>query len=217
MIGCHACTTACKSENDVPLSVTRTYVKSVDVGTFPTARRAFQVTRCNQCDDAPCVAACPTTAMFRRPDGIVDFDKSICIGCKACIAACPYDAIFINPRDHSAEKCNFCAHRLDMSLEPACVVVCPTEAIIIGDMDDPSTKVAQIINRQPVSVRVLKRKRTRSCFIAARIKPHSIRLLLERPAAVFTHGRRSRRDPMKLVPDIRVAHANSSAAAMSFV
>ena len=29
-IGCHACTTACKSENEVPLGVTRTYVKSVE-------------------------------------------------------------------------------------------------------------------------------------------------------------------------------------------
>ncbi len=38
-IGCHACTTACKSENEVPLSVTRTYVKYVDVGEFPQARR----------------------------------------------------------------------------------------------------------------------------------------------------------------------------------
>src|SRR5262245_65126394 len=75
-IGCHACTTACKSENEVPLSVTRTYVKYVEVGVFPEARRAFQVTRCNQCDDAPCVAACPTSAMFRRDDGIVDFDKA---------------------------------------------------------------------------------------------------------------------------------------------
>src|SRR6266536_5322342 len=109
-IGCHACTTVCKSENEVPLSVTRTYVKSVDAGTFPQARRAFQVTRCNQCEDAPCVTACPTSAMFTRPDGIVDFDKGACIGCKACMAACPYDAIFINPQDHSAEKCNFCAH-----------------------------------------------------------------------------------------------------------
>ena len=51
-IGCHACTTACKSENEVPVGVTRTFVKSVDIGTFPTARRAFQVTRCNQCQDA---------------------------------------------------------------------------------------------------------------------------------------------------------------------
>ena len=152
-IGCHACTTACKSENLVPLSVTRTYVKYVDVGEFPQTRRAFQVTRCNQCDDAPCTHACPTRAMFRRPDGIVDFDKSICIGCKACIAACPYDAIFINPDDHSAEKCNFCAHRVDSGLEPACVVVCPTEAILIGDLDDPLAKVTQLINRDVVNVR----------------------------------------------------------------
>ncbi len=135
-IGCHACSTACKSENQVPLSVNRTYVKSVDVGLFPQGRRNFQVTRCNQCADPPCAAACPTTAMFRRPDGIVDFDKSICIGCKACIAACPYDAIFINPDDHSAEKCNFCAHRIDVGLQPACVVVCPTQAIIVGDRHD---------------------------------------------------------------------------------
>ncbi|HEU4597930.1 MAG TPA: 4Fe-4S dicluster domain-containing protein [Pyrinomonadaceae bacterium] len=152
-IGCHACTTACKSENLVPLSVTRTYVKHVDVGEFPQARRAHQVTRCNQCAHAPCVTACPTAAMFKRPDGIVDFDKSICIGCKACMAACPYDAIFINPEDHSAEKCNFCAHRIDAGLEPACVVVCPVEAILVGDLNDPDSRVAQIVNRDTVNVR----------------------------------------------------------------
>jgi Fe-S-cluster-containing dehydrogenase component/formate-dependent nitrite reductase membrane component NrfD len=152
-IGCHACTVACKSENEVPVAVTRTYVKYVEQGFFPNARRAFQVTRCNMCEDAPCVTACPTSAMFRRPDGIVDFDKSACIGCKACIAACPYDAIFINPTDHSAEKCNFCAHRLDVGLEPACVVVCPTEAILVGDMNDPSSRVAQIVGREAVTVR----------------------------------------------------------------
>jgi Fe-S-cluster-containing dehydrogenase component len=152
-VGCHACTTACKSENEVPLSVTRTYVKYADVGVFPQARRAFQVTRCNQCEDPPCANACPTRAMHQRPDGIVDFDKSICIGCKACIAACPYDAIFINPEDHSAEKCNFCAHRIDVGLEPACVVVCPTEAIMVGDMNDPGSRVAQMAHRQAVTVR----------------------------------------------------------------
>jgi Fe-S-cluster-containing dehydrogenase component/formate-dependent nitrite reductase membrane component NrfD len=152
-IGCHACTTACKSENEVPLSVTRTYVKYVDVGVFPEAHRAFQVTRCNQCEEAPCAVACPTTAMYRREDGIVDFDKSVCIGCKACIAACPYDAIFINPDDHGAEKCNFCAHRLDVGLEPACVVVCPTESILVGDLADPRSRVAQIVHRDPVAVR----------------------------------------------------------------
>ncbi|MCY4086490.1 MAG: polysulfide reductase NrfD [Actinomycetia bacterium] len=152
-IGCHACTTACKSENEVPVGVNRTYVKSVEVGTYPQVQRTFQVTRCNQCDDAPCVTACPTSAMFGRPDGIVDFDKSACIGCKACMAACPYDAIFINPDDHSAEKCNFCAHRLDIGLEPACVVVCPTDAILVGDLNDPTSRVADLTRREPVAVR----------------------------------------------------------------
>ena len=159
-IGCHACTTACKSENEVPLSVTRTFVKYVDAGVFPEAKRSFQVTRCNQCEEPPCVDACPTSAMFRRADGIVDFDKSACIGCKACIAACPYDAIFINPADHSAEKCNFCAHRLDVGLEPACVVVCPTEALLVGDLNDPESQVAKVVHRDSVTVR-RPEKRTR--------------------------------------------------------
>jgi Fe-S-cluster-containing dehydrogenase component len=152
-IGCHACSTACKSENLVPLSVNRTYVKYADVGRYPQTRRAFQVTRCNQCEDPPCAIACPTAAMHQRADGIVDFDKSACIGCKARIAACPYDAIFINPEDHSAEKCNFCAQRIDIGLEPACVVVCPTEAILVGDLNDGVSKVAHTVGREPVNVR----------------------------------------------------------------
>src|SRR6266496_5778519 len=172
-IGCHACTTACKSENEVPLSVTRTYVKSVDVGVFPQARRAFQVTRCNQCEDAPCVAACPTGAMFTRPDGIVDFDKGACIGCKACMAACPYDAIFINPEDHSAEKCNFCAHRIDAGLEPACVVVCPTQAILVGQADD--SPAASIAAREPVAVPARRRGPGPSCSTGARPRRRWIR------------------------------------------
>lgn len=152
-IGCHACSTACKSENLVPLGVHRTYVKAVETGVFPQVRRNFQVTRCNQCENPPCVAICPTKAMYQRDDGIVDFDKSICIGCKACMAACPYDAIFINPDDHTAEKCNLCAHRIVIGLEPACVTICPTEAILIGNANDPNDKVTKIIHREPVTVR----------------------------------------------------------------
>lgn len=152
-IGCHACTTACKMEHSVPLGVTRTYVKQVEVGVYPTVRRHFQVTRCNQCEHAPCVDICPVTAMYQRPDGIVDFNRAVCIGCKACIAACPYDAIYIDPESHSAEKCNFCAHRIDQALEPACVIVCPERAIIVGDLNDPLSEVSQLVSREKTEVR----------------------------------------------------------------
>jgi Fe-S-cluster-containing dehydrogenase component/formate-dependent nitrite reductase membrane component NrfD len=152
-IGCHACTTACKSEHDVPVGVNRTWVKQVEKGTFPDTRRLFSVMRCNHCTDAPCVEICPTEALYTRDDGIVDFDKDRCIGCKSCMQACPYDALYIDPETMTAAKCNYCAHRIDVGLEPACVNVCPEHAIISGDMDDPNTEIAELLARQPVKTR----------------------------------------------------------------
>jgi Fe-S-cluster-containing dehydrogenase component/formate-dependent nitrite reductase membrane component NrfD len=152
-IGCHACSTACKSENEVPLGVYRTWVKYVETGTYPDTRRHFQVTRCNHCANPPCVRICPVEAMFQRDDGIVEFDNNICIGCKACMQACPYDAIHIDPNSSTAAKCNYCAHRIDIGLEPACVVVCPEQAIIAGDMNDPRAEISQLLARQDVTVR----------------------------------------------------------------
>lgn len=152
-IGCHACTTACKAEHDVPIGVNRTWVKQVEKGEFPNTRRVFSVLRCNHCTDAPCVEICPVEALFIRDDGIVDFDKRRCIGCKSCMQACPYDALYIDPGTHTAAKCNYCAHRIDLGLEPACVNVCPEHAIISGDMDDPESEIAQLLGREVVTVR----------------------------------------------------------------
>jgi Fe-S-cluster-containing dehydrogenase component/formate-dependent nitrite reductase membrane component NrfD len=152
-IGCHACSTACKAENQVPLGVNRTWVKYVEKGAFPDVRRMFQVTRCNHCANPPCVRICPVAAMYQRADGIVDFDPEVCIGCKACLQACPYDAIYIDPESHSAAKCHFCAHRVEVGLEPACVVVCPERAIVAGDLDDAGSEISRLVAREPVSVR----------------------------------------------------------------
>ncbi len=141
-IGCHACTVACKSENDVPLGSFRTWVKYTEQGEFPDVKRGFAVLRCNQCTEAPCVEICPTSALTKRPDGIVDLNPDHCIGCKSCMHGCPYDALYINPHSGVAEKCHFCAHRTEIGLAPACAVVCPTEAIIPGDFDDPNSRVS---------------------------------------------------------------------------
>ena len=152
-IGCHACTVACKSEHDVPLGVNRTWLKYIETGEFPNTGRTFSVMRCNHCDDAPCMTICPTSALHRAPNGVVDFDDSRCIGCKACMNACPYDAIYINPATNTAHKCNFCNHRVEVGLEPACVVVCPTHAIVTGDLDDPNSEISRIRSRDKTAVR----------------------------------------------------------------
>jgi len=152
-IGCHACTVACKSEHDVPLGVNRTWVKYIETGTFPDVARKFTVMRCNQCDDAPCMTICPTNALFRADNGVVDFQDDNCIGCKSCMNACPYDALYINPETNTAHKCNMCNHRVEVGLEPSCQIVCPTEAITIGDLDDPTSKISQLIAANDTQVR----------------------------------------------------------------
>ncbi len=152
-IGCHACTVACKSEHDVPVGVNRTHVKYIETGTYPDSTREFSVHRCNHCEDSPCTTICPTTALFTRSDGIVDFDDDRCIGCKSCMQACPYDALYINPNTGTAAKCNYCAHRIENSYEPACVIVCPVEAIVSGDLDDPNSNLSQLIAENETKVR----------------------------------------------------------------
>ncbi len=152
-IGCHACTVACKAEHQVPIGVNRTWVKYIEKGVFPDTTRHFSVMRCNHCSDAPCVEICPVSALTTRSDGIVDFDNRRCIGCKACMQACPYDALYLDPESHTAAKCNYCAHRVDIGLEPACVNVCPEHAIVSGDLDDPQSEIAGLLAKEQVSVR----------------------------------------------------------------
>lgn len=152
-IGCHACTVACKEEHNIPIGVNRTWVKYIEKGNYPDTRRHFAVLRCNHCDDAPCIEICPTVALFRRSDGIVDFDNERCIGCKSCMQACPYDALYIDPERNTAAKCNFDASRVEMGYKPACEVVCPTQAILSGDLDNPNSAVSKRIALEKVTVR----------------------------------------------------------------
>ena len=91
--------------------------------------------------------------MYQRNDGIVEFDSNVCIGCKACMQACPYDAIHIDPNTSTIAKCHYCAHRVEIGLQPACVVVCPEQAIIAGDMNDPTTEISHLLAWQDVTVR----------------------------------------------------------------
>ncbi len=67
--------------------------------------------------------------------------------------ACPYDALYIDPQTHTAAKCNYCAHRVDVGLEPACVNVCPTQAIVSGDLSDPESRISKLKKEQAVVAR----------------------------------------------------------------
>jgi len=159
---------ACREENDVPPGVYRTWVEryrvdakggvQVDVATSDTHRfepvsgevvKAFFVPKlCNHCEKSVCSQVCPVGASYTTRDGVVLVDKQQCIGCGYCVQACPYGTRFINPRDHTADKCTLCYHRITRGLPPACVQACPVEARLFGDLKDPKSRINTILRQR---------------------------------------------------------------------
>ncbi|MBI4313056.1 MAG: 4Fe-4S dicluster domain-containing protein [Chloroflexi bacterium] len=118
----------------------------------------FMPTPCMQCQNAPCVNACPVGATFATPEGTVLIDQQRCIGCRLCMAACPYDRRFFNwgtppvplesvLADYHVEhqipaqrgtvmKCDFCPDMARAGKLPYCAQACPTNAIYYGDLEE---------------------------------------------------------------------------------
>lgn len=168
-VGCQGCVIACKAENGTPPSIHWMKVLEKEEGEFPYARRSFTPVRCNHCDDPPCVTACPTGAIVKRPDGIVVVDKDVCIGVMACMTACPYYVPYrwdeeegyfgdgLTPYEKekysqfkkgSAMKCHFCYHRIDEGRPPACVETCPADALNFGDLDDKESRINTLLRQK---------------------------------------------------------------------
>ncbi|MFX1561482.1 MAG: 4Fe-4S dicluster domain-containing protein, partial [Promethearchaeota archaeon] len=77
---------------------------------------------CRNCEDAPCIAACPEKAIKRTSKGIVIVNSKKCVGHGECVKACPYYAIRIHPDTGKAFKCIQCGQ---------CVDRCPADAIFL--------------------------------------------------------------------------------------
>ena len=168
--GCQACSIACKTEFDVPVGGVRSWVEHHEAGVFPNTERRMMPRLCNHCSEPPCVDACPVeNATYKRDDGIVVVDDTLCIGCAKCVEACPYDARFMNPfkgdpkltkGNGVADKCDFCLHRISRGVAPSCVNTCPGKARIFGDLNDPTSEIAKLVAEYDTTV-LLRDKKTK--------------------------------------------------------
>ncbi len=152
-IGCKSCQVACKSENDVPTGVYRTWVKEVEKGSYPYVKRHFIPLFCNQCENAACTTVCPVKATYHNEEGIVVIDPHRCIGCGYCMAACPYAMRFIHPTRGVAQKCDWCWNRVrEGEGPPACVRSCPGGALHFGETADKKSVISKLLATRKTTV-----------------------------------------------------------------
>jgi Fe-S-cluster-containing hydrogenase component 2 len=125
-IGCRSCELACALENDGIMAAGRSRIAVISFVESRVYGLPYHFpTTCRQCEDAPCLIACPENAIGEDLQGgrIVRVDTEQCTGCGLCERACPFGAIPIDPVSRKAYKCELCDG------DPACVVICPTDAI----------------------------------------------------------------------------------------
>ncbi len=93
---CKACTVGCMVEQKSPPGIMYRPVYEKESGIFPNVKRLFTPRPCQQCDEPPCVDACPNKgegkATWKAKNGIVMINYEQCIGCGRCVIACPYKA-----------------------------------------------------------------------------------------------------------------------------
>jgi Fe-S-cluster-containing dehydrogenase component len=110
---------------------------NVEVKPSRNQRLYFMTLPCMQCEKPACAASCPTNAIYKREkDGVVLIDKAKCIGCQYCLHACPYGAINFDKDNNVADKCTYCAHKLDRGEQPACVSKCPGFSLDLKRKED---------------------------------------------------------------------------------
>ena len=175
-IACETCIEICLQVNRPPPGPA--WRKSIEheIEDNPNGRQLFLTMSCMHCENPTCLEVCPTCATYRRPDGIVDINLDLCVGCGSCVVACPYQARSIAKSDILSKeitaknkdrigvctKCNFCLQHIDAGLAqglkpgtdseatPRCVRFCLADALYFGDLDDPKSEVSGLIRDNKV-------------------------------------------------------------------
>jgi anaerobic dimethyl sulfoxide reductase subunit B (iron-sulfur subunit) len=156
--GCKACQVACKDKHNLEVGRLWRRVYEVSGGDWQRQGRAWTTSAfaynlslaCNHCERPICMEVCPTTAIYKRSDGIVLIDEGKCIGCRYCSWACPYGAMQYDLNKGKMTKCTFCADELDEGRSPACVVACPLRALEFGDLEDLEAKYGSLKDVYPM-------------------------------------------------------------------
>lgn len=118
--GCGLCESVCSLVHTRTTNPARSRIRVVR----EEPEGVYIPTFCQQCEDAPCIAACPTVAIGRNQlTGAIEVDRDLCALCEQCIEACPFRGIYPDEIDQVVIACDLCGGA------PNCVLFCETKAL----------------------------------------------------------------------------------------
>jgi len=130
--GCRLCELVCAVKHDGISNPMRSRIKVMKW----EMEGLYIPMSCQQCQDAPCVKACPVKALSRDEDlGRVVVDYDVCIGCRTCVSVCPFGAMSFNTIDRKVFKCDLCEG------DPQCVRFCDRKAVDFVSPDEVSIEI----------------------------------------------------------------------------
>lgn len=139
-LGCKSCEIGCAVEHSQSKDLFMAILETPTPQSRVTVEIAGDVSvplQCRHCEDAPCVAICPTKAIEKLGTGEpVLIKEEFCIGCKWCILVCPFGIIKLSRDGKIITKCDLCLERLEEERNPACVESCPTGALQYKRIDE---------------------------------------------------------------------------------
>lgn len=160
-IGCRACVTRCKQVNELPADrreldgapydapmdlsqSTKNIIKLAQDGD----KQAYVKMQCMHCVDPACVSVCMAGALHKTENGIVAYNKDVCVGCRYCQVGCPFDTPKFewDAAFPVIVKCELCRTRDE---GPGCCEVCPTSAVRYGKLADLTAEAKRRIEASP--------------------------------------------------------------------
>jgi carbon-monoxide dehydrogenase iron sulfur subunit len=141
-LGCRSCEMACAKGHAGFSDIVEAVLAGADlkprVHVVAAAGQAVPI-QCQHCEDAPCVAVCPSGALYRDEErGIVRANVERCIGCRSCVIVCPFGAVQTHKAGGRVFKCDMCEDLVAEGEEPLCVAACPTHARMVADLEELS-------------------------------------------------------------------------------
>ncbi|MDY6835436.1 MAG: 4Fe-4S dicluster domain-containing protein [Chloroflexota bacterium] len=126
--GCQLCEFACSAEKEGEFNLELSRIRTVR----PELAVMMSIA-CRQCEDPPCVTACPRHALSTNEvNGTILLDRVRCVGCGWCIEVCDFGAIALDSRSKLIVICDLCP---DLP-QPKCIEICPQKALSLSTAEE---------------------------------------------------------------------------------